>query len=223
MRCWGESAFGQTGSDPARDPTCSFGGKCTRTPALVLGPDGQPFSGADQISAGRAHTCVRRNAEVWCWGFNKLGVLGDGRWGGVQLAAKRVEGLPSAASQLFGGNWLQAVLDDTGVAHVWGFNGLGQLGEGSIDGLPCDGDLPCRTSPSRGLGELTGLQSLALTGATAYAVDAEGRVLGWGGVGDGGLGPQPGAAGDRPDCRHADYPLKVCNPTPAPIEGLPTP
>ncbi len=66
--CWGNNCAGQLGV--SRDGSL----QTAREPIEVPGIDD-----AVQLSVGFAHTCVvRRSGEVWCWGLNEHGQLGDG-------------------------------------------------------------------------------------------------------------------------------------------------
>lgn len=72
--CWGENLFGQlgTGDDTGPD-TCPYG-PCSVRPVRVVG--GLTFTA---VGAGGFHTCgVTTAGEVWCWGDNEYGQLGDG-------------------------------------------------------------------------------------------------------------------------------------------------
>jgi len=64
--CWGRNDFGQLG--------VSRGYVDSNVPVQV-----QDIDSAVQVSAGSTHTCaVTRGGEVWCWGDNAVGGLGDG-------------------------------------------------------------------------------------------------------------------------------------------------
>ncbi len=70
--CWGASRYGALGTDVAGDPDCSV--LCSTTPIAVTG--GLTFV---SISAGSEFACgVTHGRDVFCWGHNDLGQLGDG-------------------------------------------------------------------------------------------------------------------------------------------------
>lgn len=73
--CWGNNADGQLGA-PSSD-TCTFGAttfSCSATPVPVSG--GLRFR---KVAAGLRHACALDTAgNVWCWGNNSAGELGDG-------------------------------------------------------------------------------------------------------------------------------------------------
>lgn len=80
--CWGSNRFGQLGVDlalttelcqiPFQFPNTAT--ECTSTPVLVSG--GLTFA---RLGAGLLHTSgVTTGGEIYCWGSNNAGQLGDG-------------------------------------------------------------------------------------------------------------------------------------------------
>lgn len=66
VSCWGWNSYSQLGRGVESSQAYA--------PAEVPGIDD-----AVQVAAGGEHTCVRtRSGEIWCWGRNQLGQLGDG-------------------------------------------------------------------------------------------------------------------------------------------------
>jgi alpha-tubulin suppressor-like RCC1 family protein len=80
LYCWGNNAFGQLGS---RDvPT-------TEGPVLVDGGPGGWLS----VRVGQAFTCARTySGQLWCWGQNASGQLGNGTVGLSQATPSQVTG-----------------------------------------------------------------------------------------------------------------------------------
>jgi alpha-tubulin suppressor-like RCC1 family protein len=69
--CWGGNSGGQLG-----DGTLVSRSKAA--PVLVAA-GGMPLAGALELLTGAMHNCVRNASnEVWCWGVNNNGQLGDG-------------------------------------------------------------------------------------------------------------------------------------------------
>lgn len=89
-----------------------------------------------QISMGRDYACaVLENNEVYCWGNNKNGKLGDGT---VVSSAKpvKVVGLDGKTIESISSGWLHTcVLDSTGDAYCWGENSYHVLGNDSTTGV----------------------------------------------------------------------------------------
>lgn len=83
---------------------------------------------------GQQHTCaLTRLGEVWCWGGNASGVLGQGQDStvlSVSLTPLLVT-LPEAAIQLAGVSNFICALGKSGKAYCWGENSALQLGRTS--------------------------------------------------------------------------------------------
>jgi alpha-tubulin suppressor-like RCC1 family protein len=83
VACWGRAADGQVGSG-ATAPDASIA-----NPTTVIG-----VSGALAVSTGGDHSCATTRAgEVYCWGSNTLGEVGDGTKNTAYSAVK-VGGYP---------------------------------------------------------------------------------------------------------------------------------
>jgi alpha-tubulin suppressor-like RCC1 family protein len=86
-----------------------------------------------QLSAGSNHVCARTSGqELYCWGSNSNGQLGDGtttnRSTPVAVAGGHFFNMVSAGSEHTCG----VVADLTGQpAYCWGWNPYGQLGDGT--------------------------------------------------------------------------------------------
>jgi alpha-tubulin suppressor-like RCC1 family protein len=86
-----------------------------------------------QISAGGNHTCALTDSgEVWCWGMNDDGQLGDGT-NTNRSTPVAVVGLSSGVARLAAGiNYTCAIIAAGGM-KCWGANYYGQLGDGTTD------------------------------------------------------------------------------------------
>jgi len=118
MRCWGANADGQLGD---------------RTTALAQLP--RPIGGATQLfwerfALGSNHTCgVTFGHELYCWGDNAWGQLGDG----TRIDRNEPTRIGDAVDWDFvaaGGNETCARKTD-GSLWCWGDNAFGQIGNGS--------------------------------------------------------------------------------------------
>jgi alpha-tubulin suppressor-like RCC1 family protein len=97
------------------------------TPVDVVGLS----SGVQAIVVGSAHTCVRSSGGgVKCWGLNDHGQLGDGTRTD-RLTPVDVVGLSSGVQAIAAGGWHTCSLTIGGGVKCWGFNGDGQLGDGT--------------------------------------------------------------------------------------------
>jgi alpha-tubulin suppressor-like RCC1 family protein len=117
-KCWGLNESSQLGDGTVTRRT---------TPTQVYGLT----SGVDSIAAGDTHTCaVTSTGAALCWGVNASGQVGDGttstRSQPVQVATLtgKVGGIDAGYAQTC--STLGA-----GRARCWGFNGYGQLGDGT--------------------------------------------------------------------------------------------
>ncbi len=126
--CWGYNGNGQLGNNSTTDSS---------VPVAVGGS--HVFL---QIDAGYSHTCAvttsngLNNAEdrqVYCWGYNPYGQIGDGTTGTDRLLPLQVvdgQGLRTAeATQVTAGLFHSCARAANGNAFCWGYNYFGQLGD----------------------------------------------------------------------------------------------
>lgn len=138
VRCWGRNSQYQIGTT-ADDGTCSSGA-CQDSPSAVPG-----FSGGKLLALGRNHSCaLTTGGQVWCWGRDNRGQLGDGTAGGNDAVPDRARTFDPNDPSVAGGEigdavWLTAGIDHTcmvsgsGLSYCWGRNNVGQLGNSSLD------------------------------------------------------------------------------------------
>ena len=106
---------------PSRTPTINV-------PApVVANPDI-----ATDVAAGGQHTCAVANGNVWCWGDNSSGQLGDGTTVKriTPVYVRTADGHPLAqVTKIVAGDSHTCALVNTAV-WCWGGNSVGQLGNG---------------------------------------------------------------------------------------------
>jgi alpha-tubulin suppressor-like RCC1 family protein len=188
VSCWGWNIDGQAGKgaasaqEPSPVPVAGVGG------AGVL-------AGATAIAAGDAHSCaILTKGAVACWGDNSDDQLGDGsgtdqpfpvavKGAGGYGALSGIAGLGLGAEHSCGRTGAGAVL-------CWGYNELGQLGDGT------------RVSSLYPVAVAGSLGKAAAVAAGAYhscAVLTDGRLTCWGYRGEGSVAVLgDGIAGRRP-------------------------
>jgi alpha-tubulin suppressor-like RCC1 family protein len=116
--CWGDNAYYQLGD----------GTQIKRlTPTSVSGLAG----GVAAVAGGENHTCaLTSGGNVVCWGTNDHGQLGDGTQTNRPTPAS-VTGLGSGVGAIAAGVAHTCAITSAGAAMCWGWNELGQLGDGT--------------------------------------------------------------------------------------------
>jgi alpha-tubulin suppressor-like RCC1 family protein len=134
----------------------------------VLGAVGAQSS----LAAGDYHTCALTNAGgVQCWGDNNNGELGDGNAPTDRHTPVPVTGLSSGVAAVAAGDGHTCALTDAGAVLCWGYNGFGQLGDGTITN---------RSIPVAVTGLSSGVSAIAAGGIHTCALTNAGAVKCWG-------------------------------------------
>ncbi len=109
----------------------------------------------NHIVAGEAHTCaITPSGGVKCWGYNGEGEIGVGTNTAQYATPQAVTGLSSGVSTISGGYYDTCAITTGGAVSCWGYNGFGQLGNGTYT---------TETSPTA----VTGLSTTGLGTASA--------------------------------------------------------
>lgn len=159
VKCWGFNQFGQVGD-----------GSTTQRnfPADVLG------LGSDVASLSTyygGHACAVTTAgAVLCWGNNNAGQLGDGS-STQRLAPVPVNGLSSGITAVTTGGSHSCALNSAGGVVCWGWNGSGELGDGTTNQ---------RLTPVAVSGLASGVVAIAAGGRHTCALLSGGAVKCWG-------------------------------------------
>ena len=154
--CWGYNASGQLGDGTTTNRT---------SPVPVSGG-----LNVTTVGAGTGHTCaVTTSGEAYCWGANFRGQLGDGSTVVPSSSPVRVFGVLTFTA-VGAGSAYSCGLTTGSVLACWGFNGDGELGDGTTVDRPVPApDL----SPSDVAGLSTGTYH-------ACAVTTNGGAYCWG-------------------------------------------
>ncbi|MBI3070640.1 MAG: hypothetical protein HYY84_00800 [Deltaproteobacteria bacterium] len=165
VHCWGSNAAGQLGNSDA-------GSGDVITPAQVRF-DGGPLVGIARIAVGYNNSCaIGANGDLYCWGENDAGQIGDGTTVTRREAVLLDAGF-SGVVHVATGKATYLLLGD-GTLRSWGDNTYGQLGIGSV--------VPRLTAGSIDAGPygVEAAKSTAAGGHTSCAVLSTGDVVCWG-------------------------------------------
>ncbi|MEM7129112.1 MAG: hypothetical protein AAF702_22460 [Chloroflexota bacterium] len=117
VQCWGWNSRGQLGDGSQANSII---------PVDVDGLD----SNVEAIAVAREHTCaLMTDGGVKCWGYNRMGSLGNGTFTG-SLTPVTPAGLTSGVSAISAGGYSTCALLNSGRVKCWGLNGSDQLGNG---------------------------------------------------------------------------------------------
>jgi alpha-tubulin suppressor-like RCC1 family protein len=199
---WGLNTLGELGDGMPPSPSPPVGAPSTPPPS------GEPFPSRTlpgrataaqvggltdmvAIAAGLGHgLALRSDGTVWAWGLNALGDMGDGITPGPfttlpgRVTPAQVSGVTDVVAVAAGYGHNLALKAD-GTVWAWGFNGHGQLGDGTTE---------TRTTPVQVSG-LAGVIKIAAGDAHSMAVNRDGTVWVWGSNAAGQLGD--GTTADR--------------------------
>ena len=153
---WGVAASGHLGDAP----------EIARIdPVPIVGP-----TNLRSVASGLGHAVARRiDGSVWSWGDNQYGELGVGTLPSMTDTPVQVAGLTGVTAVSTSYLHTLALASD-GTAWAWGWNGYGQLG----DGTTVDRFVPV---PVSGIADVV---ALGAGSAHSLAVTAGGAVWAWG-------------------------------------------
>ncbi len=161
-RSWGYNVYGQLGDGLTLDKP--------------LVADGL-IDDVDSVSAGGYHTLAVKAGTVWAWGLGHVGQLGAGPGMFTSPTPVQVPGL-SGVTAVSAGFMHSLALKSDGTVWAWGYNALGQLG----DGTSLERYQPVKVP---GLG---GAVAISAGGLHSLALLSDGTIRAWGWNGYGQLG-----------------------------------
>ncbi len=171
--CWGNNAGGQLGVGDENP---------TNLPVQVYGVGGTGFlTGSETISGGGSgsgvsHSCsVTDIGELYCWGNNQYGQVGDGTSGNERLEPVEVS-IAGKVAQVSAGSDHTCALGSDGQVWCWGSGADGKLGTGNTS----SSSVPVKVKAPNGTDDLTGAFEISVTGNHACAITADRNAVCWG-------------------------------------------
>jgi alpha-tubulin suppressor-like RCC1 family protein len=117
--CWGFNDAGQVGIG-------------SNSLLVVASPTQVISGGVSTVSAGGHHTCViKTDKKLYCWGWNAYGQLGDGTTSSTFSPGAPVPGLFGDVLEVAATRRSTCAHTTVGV-YCWGWNGGGEVGNGSL-------------------------------------------------------------------------------------------
>lgn len=168
-------AYSAPGSYPVRLTVTDALGQESSTIVTVIVTSGGAVvtvPAGNQIASGGAHHCfINAGGGVECFGFNGFGQLGGGTLDSSTVPVA-VTGLNVGVSALALGRDHSCALTSSGGVKCWGYNGSGQLGNGSADSF--------MSSPTDVTGLTTGVVAIGSGTDHTCAVTGAGALKCWG-------------------------------------------
>jgi alpha-tubulin suppressor-like RCC1 family protein len=169
LKCWGYNTKGAVGDGTTEGPRTK--------PTDVVG---LPHN-VTAVAPGREHTCALVDNNVWCWGDNAFGQIGDGKPARVQPSPVEVVGLTGNVTSIGSGWYHTCALTEAREVECWGNNASGQLGNGQQEISRVDAPVMVQGLPSD-------IVALVVGGGHNCVLTASHRVTCWGANNYGQLG-----------------------------------
>ncbi|MBK8696623.1 MAG: hypothetical protein IPN17_31265 [Deltaproteobacteria bacterium] len=160
---------------------CTVGaGNCAASGTMTCG-----VSGPINVSVGYLFSCgLNRDGSVRCWGYNGNGESGNASYTAYQVTPNTVGGGLANVTEIEGGHHHTCARVNGGTVRCWGYNGYGQLGDGTLNSTA----IPTTVS---GLTNVTRISS-GIWHSCAMRGDGSVWCWGYGGNGQLGNGTYPG-------------------------------
>jgi alpha-tubulin suppressor-like RCC1 family protein len=169
LYCWGGSGYGQVGNGKFANQTTPV--KVLSNVASVTADSNDADDGAHVFNSQAVTVAaITTSGDLYCWGYNEFGQVGNGQSGVDINQATPVKVLSSVASVTFDKGTAFAVTT-SGDLYAWGRNNNGQVGNGqSGEGL-------CQTTPAK---VLSSVASVKVSVDTTAAIATNGDLYCWG-------------------------------------------
>lgn len=150
--------------------------KNNRTPlllclvSLLLALPATSHSATPWYSQGKSHTLtLTQDGKVWALGTNDFGQLGNGTFESEAIEPKVIRGLDGIIAVSTGINHSVALKND-GTVWTWGYNGFGQLGNGTLQ----------NSAVPHQVAGLSNVKAIASGSSHIVALKNDGTVWSWG-------------------------------------------
>jgi alpha-tubulin suppressor-like RCC1 family protein len=172
--CWGEQEYGRLGNGET-------GAAAVKYPVEVTETNGAFLSCVAQVAAGPCHSlALDDSGNVWAWGYNSDGQLGDGTTTEEAYAEEIPIPVNPGTTIVYigaGGNSTDGssyALGSDGTIYSWGYNAYGELGIGTttnehspVSAAPATAPTGITVYPGDGQAKITWN---AVSGASSYKV-----------------------------------------------------
>ena len=118
LYCWGYNEYGQVGNKTIDNQL---------TPVKVL-ENVKEFSMSKRV--GYTFGAITSNGDLYCWGYNKYGQVGDGTTTNQLTPIKVLENVKDFS---ISSNYTSGAITANGDLYCWGNNEYGQVGNGTTD------------------------------------------------------------------------------------------
>ena len=178
---WGNNNYGQLGDNTTNQ---------RNLPAQVKDAAGTGFlTGITAVAASSIRSYAIGSAgTVWAWGNNSYGQFGDNTTTSrnlpVQVKDAAGTGFLTGITAVATGPYHTLALKNDGTVWAWGYNGWGNLGDGSYNNHL----IPYQVKDAAGTGFLTGITAIAVGQYHSLALKNDGTVWAWGYNSSGRLG-----------------------------------
>jgi len=162
---WGDNSHGQLGNGTSGTGTGSL------VPVQVPG-----LANIIAVSAGQDFSiALEDSGQVWTWGDDVVGQLGDGAAGAGRTTPYQITSLTGITMIAAGQQFVLALRSD-GSVWAWGKNSTGQLGDNTTSQRAS----PIQVKNTAGTGFLGGITAVAAGGFHSLAVSTTGAAFAWG-------------------------------------------
>lgn len=179
---WGDNYYGQLGLGNNATDVGTHTAHVTPTAVTITGT---PTITA--IAAGSDFTlALDSSGNVWAWGDNSYGQLGNGSTSTNNPTPGQVTNLSGIKVIAIAAGWAHALaVDNSGAVWAWGLNYSGQLGNSTNMNSYSGNPVPVK------MAGLSGASAVSAGYIHSMALDGSGNVWAWGGNTSGQLGQDP--------------------------------